>query len=95
METYVEDDEDGVSSGPDLITHVAVHKMTVHDALKLARRTGRLPQNVNFAISAGTARNFLDANDIPYWVRLPEVELKSADVAASARAFTVSVECQK
>jgi len=36
METYVEDDEDGVPSGPDLITHVAVHKMTVHDAQRLA-----------------------------------------------------------
>ncbi len=34
--------------------------------IKLAQRTGRLPQNVNFAISGTTARTFLDANKIAY-----------------------------
>lgn len=37
METYQEDDDTGhpVSCKPDLITHVAVHKMTVHDGQRL------------------------------------------------------------
>lgn len=38
------------------------------DALKLVQRTGRLPQNVNFAISGGVARKFLDAHKIGYRV---------------------------
>jgi hypothetical protein len=36
------------------------------NALKVARVTGDIPQNVNFAISAGTARTFLDAYGMPY-----------------------------
>ncbi len=35
METYQEDDGDDAPSQPDLITHVAVHKMTVHDGHQL------------------------------------------------------------
>ena len=37
VETYCEDDdrEDAVAATPDLITHVAVHKMTVHDGHRL------------------------------------------------------------
>ncbi len=65
------------------------------DALKLAQRTGRLPQNVNFAISGATARTFLDANKIAYDVARSTVTLSSVDIAARARGFTVSVECRK
>ena len=65
------------------------------DALKLAQRTGRLPQNVNFAISAGTARAFLDANNVPYEVEQSDKPLSTADIAAKARDFTVRVECWK
>ncbi len=37
--------------------------------------TGTLPQNVNFAISEGTARSFLDANNVPYEVKPSKREL--------------------
>ena len=59
------------------------------------RRTGRLPQNANFAISEGTARAFLDANNVPYEVKPSKHVLPSADIAAKARDFTVRVECWK
>ncbi len=65
------------------------------DALKLVQRTGRLPQNVTFAISEGTARAFLDANNVPYEVEQSNERLPSADIAAKARDFTVRVECWK
>ncbi len=64
------------------------------DALKLIKRTGRSPQNVNFAVSEGTARAFLDSNVVPYRTKRSEVELKSVDVAAMARDFTVFIECE-
>ena len=53
----------GNSGGPLLdlsgnIVGVVVGKL---DAVKLAELTGDIPQNVNFVISAGVARAFLDA----------------------------------
>ncbi len=65
------------------------------DALKLVKRTGTLPLNVNLAISEGTARAFLDANNVPYEVEQSDKPLPTADIAAKAREFTVRVECWK
>ena len=65
------------------------------DALKLAQRTGRLSQLVNFAISAATARTFLDANKIAYKVARSTSTIAPVEIAARARRFTVSVECQR
>ncbi len=65
------------------------------DALKLAQRTGRLPQNVNFAITAGAARAFLDAHKIRYRVSTSTSTIPPVDIAARARGFTVAVECRR
>ena len=65
------------------------------DALKLARRTGRLPQNVNFAISGGAARAFLDAHDVPYKTARSNRTMPTADIAAKAKGYTVLIECWK
>ena len=62
---------------------------------RLAQRTGRLPQNVNFAISGATARAFLDAHEIAYKVARSTATLSSVAIAARARGVTVSVECRK
>ncbi len=59
------------------------------------QRTGTLPQNVNFAISEGTARAFLDANKLPYEIKQSDKPMPTADIAAKAREFTVRVECWK
>ena len=55
--------------------------------------TGDIPQNINFAISAGTVRAFLDAQNVPYETEPSPNKLEPADVAAKARRFTVPVEC--
>jgi uncharacterized protein len=87
----------GNSGGPLLdlagnIVGVVVGKL---NAIKLARLTGDIPQNVNFAIQAGTARSFLDAYSVPYDT-VPSTEMLSpATVADRARQFTVLVECWK
>ena len=65
------------------------------NALKLAERTGRLPQNVNFAISGKAARAFLQAHKVPFERARSDGVLSSVDIAARARGFTVSVECQR
>jgi len=51
-------------------------------------------QNVNFAIKAGMAQFFLDANQIHYEAEAPGADLKTPDVADIARSFTVQVACE-
>jgi len=51
-------------------------------------------QNVNFAIKAGMAQFFLDANQVRYEVEPPGDDLKTPDVADIARAFSVQVACE-
>lgn len=85
----------GNSGGPvlDSTGNVVGVVMAKLDALKVALATGDIPQNVNFAIAAGTARAFLDTQDVPYETAPSTNELKPADVAAKARRFTVLIEC--
>lgn len=87
----------GNSGGPVLdsagnIVGVVVSKL---NALKVARATGDIPQNVNFAVSAGTARAFLDAEGVAYATAASDTARAPEDVAAAARKFTVLVECWK
>jgi len=65
------------------------------NAIRIARATGDIPQNVNFAVSAGTVRAFLDAQDVPYETAPSTTKRDPAAVAAKARRFTVLVECWK
>ena len=74
------------------IVGVVVSKL---NALRVARATGDIPQNVNFAVSAGTARAFLDAEGIAYATAPSDKARAPEDVAATARKFTVLVECWK
>ena len=87
----------GNSGGPLLdfsgnVVGVVVGKL---NAMKLARLTGDIPQNVNFAIQAGTTRSFLDAYSVPYETAPSTETLPPATVADRARGFTVLVECWK
>ena len=87
----------GNSGGPVLdnsgnVVGVVVGRL---DALKMAILTGALPQNVNFAISEGTVRAFLDAHDVPYKTAPSKTPMSGADIAAKAKTFTVLVECWK
>jgi S1-C subfamily serine protease len=63
------------------------------NALRTAAATGDIPQNVNFAIKAGVARGFLDANGVDYRITAETRELKTADVGDRAKKFTLFIEC--
>ncbi|HWA18982.1 MAG TPA: serine protease [Devosia sp.] len=64
------------------------------DELKMAASAGLMPQNVNFAIKASIATNFLDAHGIEYRMPSPEPLADLSAVADAAREFTVFIACQ-
>jgi effector-binding domain-containing protein len=64
------------------------------DAIRIAKATGDIIQNVNFAISLGTLQAFLDANRIDY--QKPSFlafSKKPDELASAAREYTFKVEC--
>jgi uncharacterized protein len=63
------------------------------DALKMAEVIGDIPQNVNFAVSLGTLQSFLNANGVPYLLDDSTTTKSSAEIAAGASQYTVSLEC--
>jgi S1-C subfamily serine protease len=64
------------------------------DALKFARATGNIPENINFAIKTGMLRDFLDNSVVPYQTAAARDELKTSDIARNARAFTLLISCK-
>jgi hypothetical protein len=62
---------------------------------RVARFTGDVPQNVNFALKAEVARTFLDSKGIAYQTARSEQQLSPADVGDIARPFTVHIECEQ
>jgi S1-C subfamily serine protease len=63
------------------------------NAIKFAKVMGDIPQNINFAIKTGAVRDFLDNSVIAYLSGEPTSELKIADIAKSARAYTMLISC--
>jgi trypsin-like peptidase len=63
------------------------------DALAIAKRTGDVPQNVNFAVRAEVLETFLQAHKIPYDVAVMDSQLAVADVAEAAKQASVRIEC--
>jgi serine protease Do len=55
---------------------------------------GDVPQNVNFAIKASTAANFLDAHGIAYRSATGEKALPIPDIVEQARGFSAQILCQ-
>ncbi len=87
----------GNSGGPMLdaagnLMGVVVSKL---DAIKLAKITGDMAQNVNFAIHANVLRTFLDANNVDYESASSNQPLATTAIAEKARGFTALVECWK
>src|SRR5438876_621698 len=64
------------------------------NAIKFARATGNIPENINFAIKTGALRDFLDNSVVPYQSSDAKAELKTADIARNARAFTFLISCK-
>lgn len=85
----------GNSGGPVLdqagnLIGVVVSKL---DALKLAQRTGDLPQNVNFAIKGESVRSFLESNKIEFEAAEDTARLENTEIASRGAAITVRVRC--
>ena len=85
----------GNSGGPMLdssgnLMGVVVSKL---DAIKAAKLTGDIPQNVNFAINANVLRSFLDAQGVDYETANSDKAVPNTAIAERAKGFTVLVEC--
>ncbi|GIX13952.1 MAG: hypothetical protein KatS3mg118_1911 [Paracoccaceae bacterium] len=63
------------------------------DALRLSERLGDIPQNINFAIRAEVAAEFLRAQGVSPLVGEARAPLEPADLAEAAQKFTVLLEC--
>lgn len=85
----------GNSGGPllDSAAHVIGVVTAKLDAVAIAKRTGDIPQNVNFAIKAEVLRTMLHGNGVPFDEEASDQMLEVADIAELARGFTVQVEC--
>jgi hypothetical protein len=87
----------GNSGGPllDASGHLVGVVTAKLNAVGIARFTGDIPQNVNFAIKAEVARAFLDSRGISYQTVRSEQQLATADVGDIARPFTAYIECHR
>ena len=85
----------GNSGGPllDRSGNVVGVVMSKLDAIRVAKITGDIPQNINFAIKTPMVQAFLDVHDVPYETRAWQKKLEIVDVSDQAATFTVVVEC--
>jgi S1-C subfamily serine protease len=85
----------GNSGGPLLSTGGEVVGMVAAklNALKFVKATGNIPENINFAIKTGALRDFLDNSVVQYQTADAKNELKTSDIARSARAYTLLITC--
>lgn len=84
----------GNSGGPVLdsagnVIGVVLTRLNAHE---FARDMG-YPQTVNFAVAAGAARAFLNAESVPYLTAPSQTTLPTDQVATTGKRFTVLVEC--
>jgi hypothetical protein len=85
----------GNSGGPVLdragnVVGMVVSKLNV---LRVARMTGDIPQNVNFAIPVSIITSILDANSVKYQVGTPDENRSVAAIVSAASPGVVSLEC--
>lgn len=85
----------GNSGGPVIdasgnIVGVVVAKL---DALKAAKITGDIPQNVNFAIHPQLLKNFLSAHNVKYKTSFSKGTVPTTETAEKAKDHTVLLEC--
>jgi Trypsin-like peptidase domain len=87
----------GNSGGPllDQSGHLVGIVTAKLNALRVARFTGDIPENVNFALKTEVARTFLDSKGIQYQMARSDRQLSPSDVGDIARPFTVHIECER
>jgi S1-C subfamily serine protease len=85
----------GNSGGPLVDTRGTIVGVVAEklNALRVAKATGDLPENINFAIKTGALRDFLDNSVVPYRTSEPTSEMKTAEIASAARAYTMLISC--
>jgi len=86
----------GNSGGPllDASGHLVGIVTAKLNALRVARFTGDIPENVNFALKAEVARTFLNSKGIKYQMERSDKQLPPANVGDIGRPFTVHIECE-
>jgi S1-C subfamily serine protease len=85
----------GNSGGPLVDTNglvVGIVSMRMNE-IEVLKRSGTLPQNVNFAIRADLAKSFLRANAVDPAIEEPMHSLSASEIAKRAQAYTVQVVC--
>ena len=65
------------------------------NGLRIIKRTGTIPENVNFAVNAKYARALLDRSGVPYQTASADETLSTPAIAERALKFTVLVQCFK
>jgi len=63
------------------------------NALIIAKATGDIPQNINFAINGVVAKSFLDSLGVEYETGPSSKKVESAEIGAAAKKFTLLLEC--
>jgi Trypsin-like peptidase domain len=86
----------GNSGGPlvDQAGHVVGIVTGKLNAVAVARFTGDIPQNVNFAIKGEVARTFLESQGIKYTAANSDQQLSLPDLADLAKSFAAYIECR-
>ncbi|OZA29003.1 MAG: hypothetical protein B7X91_03455 [Hydrogenophilales bacterium 17-64-11] len=87
--------QSGNSGGPliDASGNVAGVVVSKLDTLKVAKATGEITQNVNFAINGTMLQAFLDSSGTQYRTAPLGRKLSAPDIAERAKQFTGLVEC--
>jgi TPR repeat protein len=89
--------QQGNSGGPVVdtsgnIVGVVVSKL---NALNMAKTTGDVAQNINFAIKGSVARGFLEANAVSYATAKSARKIDTPDLADRMKDYPVQVRCDK
>jgi serine protease Do len=87
----------GNSGGPLLDQHgnvVGIVSAKLNALKVMARTEGDIPQNVNFALKASVATNFLQTNDVNFALGESTQVMEPSDLAQRAKAISVFVVCR-
>jgi len=87
----------GNSGGPlfDSSGHVIGVVVAKLDALQVARETGDVPQNVNFAVHWSEVRAFLDGEGVLYPKEVSQRAISTSNIAATAAQIAVAIDCAR